>query len=169
MALAWNFLEMEGSIIEQLTIASQQGPDRWARHIATRGELSSIVEEGQVVPAIYVVYDGFRPVESTPQQAKLLQRWLVVVAVSNAAKNREASARNQEAGPYLASVFQALHGYLPTGAAEALMPAQPPRPHFSDGGFAYYPTAWVCETVHFTRTGPARARRPGETASFPNP
>ncbi|KAI5914622.1 hypothetical protein [Thauera sp. 2A1] len=166
----WNFHAAEAGIVEQLKARCQSGPDAWARAVETRDVLATVAEEMQVVPAVYVVYDGYAVLDADEQRALLAHRWLAVVAVSDASQGREATARNQKAGPYVADVFAALHGYLPPGSTGALVPAQPPRPYFSEARFAYYAVAFTSEVFHSTRSGPGIIRPTLDTpAAFPHP
>lgn len=151
---AWNFHAAEGGIVERLKAVLQSGPGAWARAVETRDVLATVAEEMQTTPAVYVVYDGFAVLEANEQQALLAHRWLAIVAIGNATQGREAAPRNQEAGPRVADVLAALHGYRPPGSTTALVPATPPRPYYSDAKFAYYPVAFTTTVLHSTRRGP---------------
>lgn len=166
----WNFHAAEAGIVEQLKACCQAGPGAWARAVETRDVLATVAEEMQVVPAVYVVYDGYAVLDADEQRALLAHRWIAVVAVSDASQGREAGPRNQAAGPYVADVLAALHGYLPPGCTGALVPAPPPRPYYSEARFAYYPVAFSAEVYHSSRTGPAMIRSTLATpAAFPHP
>lgn len=156
-----SFHAAEASIVERLRAALQAGPDAWARLIGTRKHLADVAEEMQTVPAVYVVYDGYGVLDANPFEAALAHRWLVVVAVANAARPKEAAPLNVEAGPYVWDVIHALHGYVPAGSATALVPATPPRPYYSEAKFAYYPVAFTCHINHNIRRGPMPGR-PGK-------
>lgn len=153
-----SFHVAEGSIVDQLRGALQTGADAWARVVGTRKTLADTAEEMQIVPAVYVVYDGYVVTDANPFEAALAHRWVVVVAVSTAAQPREAAPLNSEAGPYIWDVIHALHGFVPAGASSALVPTTPPRPYFSEARFAYYPVAFVSSVVHSIRGGPLPAR-----------
>lgn len=166
----WNFHAAEAAIVAQLKAHCQTGPGAWARAVETRAVLASVAEEMQTVPAIYVVYDGYAVIDADAQRAVLAHRWLAVVAVGNATPGPEAAARNQEAGPMVAAVFAALHGFMPPGSSGAMVPATPPRPYYSEARFAYYPVAFTTEARHATRSGPAVARPTlADPAPFPYP
>ncbi|CAM5459939.1 hypothetical protein TMEC54S_03527 [Thauera mechernichensis] len=166
----WNFHAAEASIVEQLRQACQAGAGAWAREIGTRGTLADTSEEMQHCPAIYVVYDGYVVTQADVQRAIIQHRWVVVVAVSNATPGRDASPRTQDAGPMVGDVFMALHGFLPVGSVEAMIPATPPRPFFSPARFAYFPVAFTTIAHHNTRRGVASARPTLATpAAFPHP
>lgn len=147
-AAAWNFMLAEDGIVERLKATLQAGPDAWARAIGTRTELAAVTEEMQLAPAVYVVYDGFAVLAASEFEATLSHRWFVVIAVASAAQQREASARNRLAGPYMHDVLAALHGFQAPQCRSPLVPVTPPRPYFSPAKFAYYPLAFMCESYH---------------------
>ena len=151
---AWNFMLAEAGIVNKLTADLQTGPDRWARLIGTRTELAAVTEDMQMAPAVYVVYDGFAVLEADEYQAKLLHRWFVVIAVSDATKQREAAPRNQVAGPYMRDVLASLHGYWPPECKGALIPVTPPKPYYSDAKFAYFPLAFTVESFSCSTAKP---------------
>lgn len=168
--MSWDFHAAEGSIVAQLHTRCQTGPDAWAREIGTRAQLAAVAEEMQNCPAIYLVYDGYAVLDADAQRAVLMHRWLAVVAVSNAVQGRDSAPRTQEAGPYVGAVFQALHGYMPVGSVEALVPATPPRPYYSEAKFAYFPVAFTTIAHHNTRSGVATARASVlQNVPYPNP
>ncbi len=138
----------EQAIVAQLKATVQSGADAWARAVGTRTDAAAVTEEMQLAPAVYVVYDGFSVLSASEFDATLGHRWLVVIAVANAAAGPEAAPRNQEAGPYTRDVLAALHGFLPAECRSALVPVTPPRPFFSPAKFAYYPLAFVTESYH---------------------
>jgi hypothetical protein len=146
---AWDFTVAESGIVQRLKDRLQTGHGAWARQIGTRTELAAVVEEMQVVPAVYVVYNGFAVLSADECSAALAHRWFAVIAVSGiSAQQREAAPRNQEAGPYMRDVLHALHGWQPPGCSAALVPATPPRPYYSPAKFAYYPLAFTTESYH---------------------
>jgi hypothetical protein len=154
----WNFHAAEASIVEQLRQHCQAGPGAWARDIGTRAALADTAEEMQHCPAIYVVYDGYVVADADAQRAAIMHRWLVVVAVANAVQGRDSAPRTQEAGPFVGDVFRALHGFMPVGSIEAMIPTTPPRPFYSPARFAYFPVAFTTIAHHNTRSGVATAR-----------
>lgn len=161
-ALGWNFHAAETAIVDRIKAAAQSGPGAWARAVETRDKLATVAEEMQTVPAVYVVYDGYTVLEADEQRALLSHRWLVIVVVGNATQGRESSPRNQEAGPYVAAVLAALHGYRPPGSTTALVAATPPRPYYSEAKFAYFPVAFTTNVIHSSRRGPLLGT-PGQT------
>lgn len=154
----FNLLAAETGIVARLVEATQQGAEPWARKVATKDFLSSVVEENQLVPAVYVVYGGMVVFDADEQRLSMGHRWLVVLAVGTAADMREAAPRNQDAGPRLGELLVALQGFKPPGSTHGLVPVQAPPPHYSEGGkFAYYPLAFVSRAMHSQRFGLAGA------------
>ncbi len=145
---AWDFMVPEAGIVDRLKATTQTGTGAWCRAVGTRAELAAVAEEMQVTPALYVVYDGFVVLAADEFSATLAHRWFVVLAVASAAGQRESAPRNQAAGPFMAAVLTALHGYTPPGCKAPLVPTTPPRPHFSEAKFAYYPLAFSTESYH---------------------
>lgn len=145
----WNFLVAETGIVDRVKAISQTGNAPWARVVGTRKDLATVAEEMQKVPAVYVVYDGFAVLPGTDESLLLLShRWLVVLALGNAASQREAEALNQEAGPYMGRLLSGLHGFAPPGCSEPLMAGTPPRPYYSPARFAYYPLLFASASSH---------------------
>lgn len=144
----WNWMQAETALVERIKQLTQQGADKWARAVMTKGDLESVAEEQQACPAVYVIYGGFAVKAASDFEATLVHRWLVVLAESSAADQRSANARNQAAGPRLAALMRGLHGMRLPGARAALVPVTPPQPYYSPAKFAYYPLAFTCETYH---------------------
>ena len=154
----FNLLAAETGIVARLVAATQEGAEPWARKVGTKDYLASVVEEKQVVPAVYVVYGGLVVFDADEQRASLGHKWLVVLAVGTAADMREAAPRNQEAGPLLGQLLVALQGYQPPGSTHGLVPVTPPGPYYSEAGkFAYYPLAFLSRAMHSQRFGLAGA------------
>ena len=112
-------------------------------------ELASVVEQSQVVPAAYVVFDGADPREQAGHGKKVLegQRFIVVLAVRNARDVLGGSGAAADASPLLAAIAAALSGWKPTPAhGELMRVAGAPRPHYTPG-FAYI--ALLFETRSF--------------------
>lgn len=148
MSGAWDFTVAETGIVDRLKVATQQGAGKWAREVATREDLAGVAEEMQNAPAIYTVYDGFVVKSADEYVCALVHRFLAVLVVKNAAAQREAAPINKAAGPKMKSIFEALHGFQPPGCSSRLVPASPPRPFYSPGGFAYFPLAFTAESNH---------------------
>jgi len=155
MATIDNLLIAETAIVERVTAQMMTGSNAVLRKVLTMMDLASIPEEQQTVPSVSVVYDSHAvgggsevDLEST---ATLKQRWITVVAVASAVRMRESAVRNQEAGPLLLALWNALHGFEPGKGLSPLLPLTPPRAYYS-AGYAYFPLAWstsltMCRTT----------------------
>jgi hypothetical protein len=151
---AWNFLVAEAGIVERVKQISQDTPPAWARLVGTRKHLADVAEEMQILPAVYVVYDGFAVLPETDEfTLALSHRWLVVLAMGTAASQREADALNQSAGPYIGQLLSGLHGFTPPGCGEPLVAGTPPRPYYSAARFAYYPLVFSTSSTHCSSHG----------------
>lgn len=98
-------------------------------------ELISADRATRPSPCLYVVYDGYRPLESTArgQAAKIETSWLVVVSVKHAAKSAEGGPARLSASPLVKATLKHLMGWQATEGYTPLVLAPAPRPDFSDG------------------------------------
>lgn len=105
-------------------------------------DLASVVEQSQVVPAVFVIYDGEDVVDQVPNGKKVLedQRFIVVLAIRNASDTLGGSGAAEDAKAIRASIYAALSGWVPGPEHRPLTRAQANyRPHYTPG-FAYLPT-----------------------------
>lgn len=151
--MSWDLLVGQPGIVARLEAATRQGPGAWCRKIATARELSDVVEDQQVTPALFVLHDAFQVVEADEFSATLVHRWFVVLSLKNAASQRTPSALDEEASQLLAKVLDTLVGFTPPRCASPLIPATPPRPFYSPAKFAYYPLAFTHKSFHCTTGG----------------
>ncbi|MBB4845027.1 hypothetical protein HNP55_003573 [Paucibacter oligotrophus] len=141
-----NFLAPEPHIVARLqaALAGLQP----AVHVLTEAELADVKEQSQLVPAVHVIWNGFRVLEAGAlgRKARLEHSWLCVVAVRNVAGARHGAAARQEAGELIARAGAALAGFKPPNAATPMQLA--PGPRGSAGkGFMYVPLAFTVETI----------------------
>lgn len=117
-------------------------------HVLTAAELASIREDTQPVPAVHVVWAGFRVLESRTDgaAARLDHTWLAVVAVRNVAQLKSGAAARLDAGPLVARVGAALMGYRPPNVNGPLRLAPGPGAGGANG-FFYVPLAFQVETI----------------------
>lgn len=148
MSGAWDFSVAEDGILARLKQATQEGDGRWAREVSTRADLAGVAEEKQNAPSIYTVYDGFAVRAADEHTCTLLHRFLAVVVIKAPGAQRDPGPIHDSAGPKLQSVLAALHGFKPPGCTSRLVPITPPRPYYSDAGFAYFPLAFSVESNH---------------------
>lgn len=144
--MSFDFTAAQDGLVDWITQNTQNGPNAWARKVGTAKELAAITETEQIVPAVYVVYNGFSVKTATDMEAVLTQRWFVVLAIASAASQRQATQLNVEAGPLLGQLM-GLHGLLLPGCQSALVPGPAPQPYYSPSKFAYFPLLFTHESV----------------------
>lgn len=141
-----NFLSPEPHIVARLkgALAGQQP----AVHVLTEADLADVKENAQLVPAVHVIWNGFRVLEANQRgdRARLEHTWLCVAAVRNVASARSGAAARQEAGELIALAGGALAGFQPPNTAGPLRLAPAPRGG-SSKGFMYLPLAFTVETM----------------------
>lgn len=135
---------LEASLMERL--ADQLTGMAPKVHVLAAADLAGVTEATQKTPAVHVLYQGYRVVESRSDGAavRLEQTWLAVVATKNVKDTRSGAAARSDAGLIAARVARALLGFKPTGASRPLRLVEGPRAGFN-GGFAYLPLAFVAE------------------------
>ncbi len=115
-------------------------------HVLTAAELAGVVEEKQLVPAVHVVYGGWRTKESRSdgKAARAEQTWLAVVAVRNVRGLAAGDDARLQAGELGLLVAQALMGWHAPGMATPLKIADGPGADFRPG-FVYLPLAFTAD------------------------
>ena len=103
-------------------------------------DLQGVSEKSQLTPAVHVVYGGYIPVAKAgnPDVMRIEQSWMLIVTVRNVSATNEATAVNQEAGPHILNVIQALQGYRLSPDHSQLELKKPPAPLIR-AGLGYYP------------------------------
>ena len=142
-----DYLALEGLIIARIETAVSA--DLGLRRIAGAADLDGAKTEGQVTPAVYVLYGGERvPAERTHQGAVQVieQRWLAVLALKNRRDTRTGEAWRREAGPMLTRLNACLQGWRPDRDHGPLIKAAAPGPGF-EAGFGYFPLAYHSRIV----------------------
>ncbi|WP_219211932.1 phage tail terminator protein [Variovorax boronicumulans] len=146
MNLAENdFLSVEPLMVARLNAAlSGLSP---AVHVLTAADLADVAEARQPVPAVHVIYDGFRVVEARGDGLvyRLEHTWLAVTATRNVANTRTGAAARRDASALMAKAGAALAGFVPTGFSNPLRVTTPPRPGFRTG-YQYLPLAFLHQT-----------------------
>lgn len=117
-----------------------------AVHVLTAGDLQTVKESAQRVPALHVVSNGFAPLESQYKAARLRHTWYVVAVVRNQASQKSGAAARRDAGALLALAMGALLSEPLPGAATPLELAPAPAGVHANG-YYYLPSGWQVETV----------------------
>lgn len=117
-------------------------------HVLAAADLAGVTEATQVTPAVHVVYQNYRIVESRSdgKAARIEQTWLAILATKNVKDTRSGAAARAEAGVIAARVAKALMGFKADSASKPFNLAQGPGAGFSNG-FAYLPLAFVAELL----------------------
>ena len=141
-----SLMALEGQLMARL---SEQLADLGFKvHVMAAADLAGVTEATQPTPAVHVIYQGYRVVESqsSGRVARIEQTWLATVATRNLKDLRTGSAARAHAGLIAARVVGALMGFKPAAVAKPLRLAEGPGAGFSDG-HAYFPLAFVAELV----------------------
>jgi hypothetical protein len=139
-----NFLAEQDAIVARITEHLMTPPTACLRKIAVAAEMANIPEQSQLLPAVYVVYDGLGVGGDAPTNefaVEVQRRWITTVAVRNAAAQNTAERLTNDAGLLLRRLWDALHGWRPGPDYSPLVPVSPPRP-YHDSEYAYVPLAW---------------------------
>ncbi|MBF0189786.1 MAG: hypothetical protein HQL99_01390 [Magnetococcales bacterium] len=83
------------------------------RQVCAARSLEEIPAFTGTTPALYVLFDGHKPLVHAGHEQALEQRWLMVVAVRNGREADRGEGERREAGPLLWQVCQALVGWRP--------------------------------------------------------
>lgn len=139
-----DFMAMESELVQRIQAAvADQKP---AVHVLTSADLADVREELQKVPAVHVIYGGYRVVEAQGAKWRLAHKWLIVAAVRNVAQGQSGSAARREAGQLSALATAAVAGESLPGATRASALVTPPPARYSKG-FQYLPSALEVETI----------------------
>ena len=119
------------------------------KRVSAAWDLASVVEQSQVHPAAFVIYDGEDVADQTPNGTKVMesQHFVVVLVVRNAKDALGGTGAAEDALAIRAGIYAALSGWKPGPEHRPLLRARANyRPHYTPG-FAYLPTAF--ETKSF--------------------
>jgi hypothetical protein len=139
-----NLLALEPELMARLKSAlADQTP---SVYVLSADDLAGVKEEQQLVPAVHLVYQGYRVTESRHdgKASRINQTWLAVVVTRNVANLKSADAARKQAGTLAGLVTQALMGFKAASAAGPLKLASGPGAGFNKG-FGYLPLAFEVE------------------------
>lgn len=141
-----NFMLPEADIVARLKSLLPGGV-----HVLTAKELADVKEDNQPVPAVHVIYNGFRVLENREDArvARLGHEWLIVCAVRNVSGLKSGANARQEAGLLAAAAGAAVMGYRPPNVAGPLRLATSPGIANSPAGYLYLPLAFLVESMFF--------------------
>lgn len=118
--------------------------------VLSAADLATVQEQAQPAPAVHVLYEGFRVIETQLDGARMRveERWSTWVVVRNVAQLDQAGAQRADAAPIVAAVVTALSGWKPPGDAPRFIRAlrlEPGGRAMYSQGFAYFPLLWSTE------------------------
>lgn len=152
MSLAENdFLSIEPHLVARLK-AAMTGLSP-AVHVLTAAELADVAEARQPVPAVHVLYRGFRVLEARADGRvfRLEHTWLAVTATRNVSDTRSGAAARRDASALMARAGAALAGFMPPGMSNPLRLTTPPSPGYRTG-YQYLPLAFLHQTFFHAST-----------------
>lgn len=137
------FADMEDAIIERL---KEKLPKDIA--VLSASDLADVIESKQQVPAVHVVYQGYRVAENLNRgvASRVEQTWLCVIVVRNVRNTRSGKASRTDANVIADQVIPKLIGWGPEKATKRLKLATGPKGGTTNG-FTYMPLAFTVETV----------------------
>lgn len=138
-----NLLGLQEPLLAHLrqVLASQNPPV----HVLAGADLAGVTEQAQLVPAVHLVYQGYRVLESRSDAlaTRLEQTWLLVVAVRNVHGLKSGSPAREQGGQLAATVAQAVMGWRGPQATPLKLVSGPAAG--LSNGFMYVPLAFTTE------------------------
>lgn len=139
-----NFLALEPHLVNAVTQAvAGISP---AVHVLTAADLGDVKESAQRVPAVHIIYGGYRVLEDVRSAWRLEHTWYAVIVVRHVGTQRTGSAARAVAGPLMAQVVGALAGASLPGLTAPLALVSPPPADYR-AGVQYLPSAFTAETI----------------------
>ena len=108
--------------------------------VLTAPDLAGPEGKGRHVPAVYVVYGGYRVPSDQQSFTTIVESWLTWCAVRNVHQIRQGADARSLASEMQDGVRLALSRWRPAGY-KPLSLASAPRPYWA-AGTAYFPLAW---------------------------
>lgn len=139
-----DLLALETALLERLRVAlAGQTPPV---HVLSQDDVAAAAEEQQLVPAVHVIYQNYRVLESRSdgKAARIEQIWLAVVSTRNTRNLASATSSRRQAGLLGGQVAKALMGWRAPGTATPWRLVDGPGAAFGNG-FGYLPIAVAAE------------------------
>lgn len=110
-------------------------------------DLAGVSTARQVLPAYHVLYQGYdvgqRLGTGERSATEILQRWIIVVAVSTAAFDIDTGdPQRQAAEDYIDEALEALCNWRPIAGGAMMVPEAAPAPYV-EPAFIYFPLPFV--------------------------
>lgn len=102
-------------------------------------ELLAAESASKPSPCLYLIYDGYRVLESSASgaSARIEVRWLVVVSVKRVGQNTDGAPARAAALPFVQAVLGRLLGWSPGGGHGPLKLSPAPRSDFFAGALLF--------------------------------
>jgi hypothetical protein len=123
--------------------------------ILTRTDLAGVKLNAQPTPAVHVIPRG-HTIRRVDGLTEIVETWLTVVVVRNAAAQIETSPLRRDASPLMDAVYDALDGWRAGDAWRALSPTTPPTDGV-DATYGWFPLAWLAPFKKFPTPCPQGA------------
>lgn len=124
------------------------------RFVYDTREYAAVEEESQLVPAVAVIYNGYRAGEQEGHgavQAVELE-YLVVVVTRSSRETLRSSGAKAGASEVFHAAVQALTGWKAAPGMRRLILADAPGASYSDAGFTYLPIAFTTRITYTPQT-----------------
>lgn len=147
-AHANNFLAPEPFIVERLQGALVDLTPKVS--VFTAADLAGVKEQGQHVPAVHVVWTGFKVVEAPRTDGlvvKLRHTWLIVAVVRNVQNAKSGGAARDLAGELAAQAGAAVMGFRPPNVSTPMLMAPNTPPAYFRAGYMYLPLAFTVDSI----------------------
>jgi hypothetical protein len=139
-----NYFAAESLIINQL-----QSLEADFKLISTGRSLKELFNHPSPTPALYLLYDGHKPLMGAGQEQVIDQQWMLVVVVRCARQTTAGAYERLEAGPLINKLFTTLIGWQPNSEFGPLTLKTAPSPVYNNG-YGYYP---MCFSTQLTLRG----------------
>lgn len=141
-------VDIEALIVERLRTRLQE--PGLVRFVYDTKEYGAVEEESQLVPAVAVIYNGYRAGSEVGQGTvqSIVQEYLVVVVTRSSKQTLRTSGAKASAGEIFHAAIEALVGWKPAKGVQRLKLTDAPGAGYSDAGTAYLPIAFYTSTTY---------------------
>lgn len=135
-----NYFEVGLKLLAFLQNLDGENGEKLFKKVDFLQNLADVGEQRQFSPACYVVYRGesVKDTVGRGERVEITQRYTVIVAVSHASSQMNATSLVEQAGMIIPIVLKALHGKQVTDNTSPLLRVGSDTANFSNA-FSYYP------------------------------
>ncbi len=152
-------IEVEALIVARLRAQLMGTPEapldeKIVKFVYDTREYGAVEEESQLVPAVAVIYNGYRAGEEVGHGAvqQVGIEFLVVVLTRSSKQTLRASGAKAAASEIFDAVMKALTGWKPARGLQPLKLGDAPGAAYSDAGFTYLPIAFNTRITYTSAT-----------------